>query len=257
MIRDLTTRTMEQLFRLSPDYPGTLQQQLRERIAAAILDGHISTGQPLPSSRKLAAQLGIGRNTVMLAYASLLEDGYLQARERSGYYVNPGLLQGRAAGPENARGSDAAGIEPDWSRHLVLQPSRQANILKPANWRDYPYCFVYGQLDPALFPLRHWRECWRERWSAVSAALQRHLPDSAGAPGFGGSSFWVEGPRRLDARELAARAMLEGILIEPGDVHFLDDPPPRHCFRLGYSSIPVERIEPGIRKLANIIGGMI
>ena len=489
---------MDQLFRLSSDYPGTLQQQLRERIAAAILDGHIGTGQPLPSSRKLATQLGIGRNTVMLAYASLLEDGYLQARERSGYYVNPEVLQGGAAGPGNARGPDTAGIEPDWSRHLVLRPSRQANILKPADWRDYPYCFVYGQLDPTLFPLRHWRECWRdaarlaeigewsvdrfdsddpllveqirtrllprrgvwadasqilvtvgaqhalflamqlllddsrcmglenpgyvdarniaasrgarllplavdheglvpdgglaacdciyvtpshqspttvtlsaerrqlllrlaqeydflvleddyeaetsfsnrpqlalkgldtcdrviyvgslsktlspglrigylvgpasfirearalrrlmlrhpasnnqravalflargyhdslirnlveryrERWSAMSEALQRHLPDSAGAPSFGGSSFWVEGPRRLDTRELAARAMQAGILIEPGDVHFLDDPAPRHCFRLGYSSIPVERIEPGIRKLAQIIGTMV
>ena len=99
---------------------------------------------------------------MVLAYASLLEDGYLQARERSGYYVNPDVLQGRAAGPENARGPDAPEIDPDWSRHLVLNPSRQANILKPANWRDYPYCFVYGQLDPALFPLRHWRECWRD-----------------------------------------------------------------------------------------------
>jgi GntR family transcriptional regulator/MocR family aminotransferase len=51
--------------------------------------------------------------------------------------------------------------------------------------------------------------------------------------------------------------MQQGILIEPGDVHFLDAPPPRHCFRLGYSSITAERIEPGIRKLAEIIGGMV
>ena len=47
------------------------------------------------SSRKLSEQLGIGRNTVMLAYAALEEDGYLIARERSGYFVNPEILEGK------------------------------------------------------------------------------------------------------------------------------------------------------------------
>ena len=86
---------MDLLFTLSPTRSGSLQRQLREQIAAAILDGNIAPGLPLPSSRKLSQQLGIGRNTVMLAYAALEEDGYLIARERSGYFVNPEVLQGR------------------------------------------------------------------------------------------------------------------------------------------------------------------
>jgi hypothetical protein len=48
-------------------------------------------------------------------------------------------------------------------------------------------------------------------------------------------------------------ALAEGIPIEPGDVHFLGLDQPSRYFRPGYSSIPVERIEPGIRKLAEII----
>ena len=153
---------MELLFELSPRGPASLQQQLREQIAAAILDGHIAPGLPLPSSRKLSEQLGIGRNTVMLAYSALEEDGYLIARERSGYYVNPEVLQGRAetGGKAPAEGLDAD--RPDWKRALIQRPSEQVNIRKPANWRDFEYCFIYGQLDPAMFPLRHWRECWRD-----------------------------------------------------------------------------------------------
>jgi GntR family transcriptional regulator/MocR family aminotransferase len=51
--------------------------------------------------------------------------------------------------------------------------------------------------------------------------------------------------------------MKEGILIEPGYVHFLDEDAPLHYFRLGYSSIPAERIEPGIRRLAAIIDRLV
>ena len=49
------------------------------------------------------------------------------------------------------------------------------------------------------------------------------------------------------------RAAEQGILIERGDVFFFSDNPPRNYFRLGFSSIPVDRIEPGIQTLAGIV----
>ncbi len=49
------------------------------------------------------------------------------------------------------------------------------------------------------------------------------------------------------------QAAERGILIEPGDVFFLRDDPPRNYFRLGFSSIPVDRIEPGVQTLAEIV----
>jgi GntR family transcriptional regulator/MocR family aminotransferase len=72
-------------------------------------------------------------------------------------------------------------------------------------------------------------------------------------PTFGGTSFWVEGPAGLDAGRLARAARDEGIVIEPGAVHFLGKAPPRNFFRLGFSAIPTERIEPGIELLADLI----
>ena len=54
----------------------------------------------------------------------------------------------------------------------------------------------------------------------------------------------------------AERAAEKGILIEPGDVFFLADSPPRNYFRLGFSSIPVDRIESGIERLADIVNDL-
>ena len=62
----------------------------------------------------------------------------------------------------------------------------------------------------------------------------------------------MRGPAGLDARRLAAAALEEGIVVEPGDVFFIDPAVGAGCFRLGFSSIRQERIEPGIARLARV-----
>ncbi|MBY4675190.1 MocR-like pyridoxine biosynthesis transcription factor PdxR [Marinobacterium arenosum] len=489
---------MFQLFHLSQDKGTSLQQQLREQIAAAILNGNIPQDAPLPSSRKLAKQLNVARNTVVLAYEHLLDDGYLIARERSGYYVNPDILAGKVALETPQPASEAGLHRPDWDYRMKSRPSQQANMVKPRDWQKYTYPFIYGQFDPSLFPTNNWRECCRDavsvpairdwasdrfdnddpllieqirtrllprrgvwasadqilvtvgaqqslymmaqllldqdsligleepgyvdirniasirpssvrpievdddgmvvdarlddcdlvyttpshqcpttvtmpierryellkradehdfiiieddyesetnfksnpipalksldknervlyigslsktlapglrlgymvgptefirearalrrlmvrhpaannqrsvalflergyhdalimnimrcyeaRWHAMDEALNTHLPESHKQPSFGGSCYWVQGPEGLDARELQKRAMERDILIEPGDIHFLRQPPPLNYFRLGYSSISTDRIEPGIRLLAELIHEMV
>ena len=52
-----------------------------------ILSGRLPAGDKLPSKRALAAHLGVAVVTVENAYAQLLAEGYLEARERAGYYV--------------------------------------------------------------------------------------------------------------------------------------------------------------------------
>lgn len=85
----------DQLFSLSADSGLSLQRQLREMLVSAILDGHIAPDAPLPSCRELARQLNVARNTVVLAYQHLVDEGYIVSRERSGYFVNPDILGGR------------------------------------------------------------------------------------------------------------------------------------------------------------------
>ena len=90
---------------------------------------------------------------------------------------------------------------------------------------------------------------FHKRWETMDAALQHYLPASAIRPSFGGTSFWVRGPENLDAEALAARARAEGVLIEPGRVHFLGDHRPHNYFRLAFSSIATDRITPGVAHL--------
>jgi len=76
------------LFHLQPTAPTSLQAQIREKIVTAIVGGQLPAGDRMPSSRALARDLNVSRNTVTLAYQSLVDDGFLAGLERSGYYVN-------------------------------------------------------------------------------------------------------------------------------------------------------------------------
>lgn len=53
---------------------------------------------------------------------------------------------------------------------------------------------------------------------------------------------------------LAADAQDAGILIEPGGVFFMgNEDDAQRCFRMGFSAIPLDRIEPGVRALAQCV----
>ena len=100
--------------------------------------------------------------------------------------------------------------------------------------------------------LRRLRQACAERASAIGAALARHLPEVLVSTASGASSRWLRFPDDVDTRALAAAAERAGVLIEPGDVFFAGDRPPRHYARLGFASIATERIAPGIAALASV-----
>ena len=162
----------ESLFQLPAGGKMSLQSQIREVLVSAILGGQLPVQDRIPSSRQMARRLGVSRNTVVLAYQGLIDDGYIVARERSGYYVNEDILNGRAERP----GFDTPDEfePPNWLARYRVRPTNQENIRKPANWPDYPYPFIYGQVDHKLFPIAEWRECnrqalgkqWIEAWTS-------------------------------------------------------------------------------------------
>ncbi|MCB1378279.1 MAG: PLP-dependent aminotransferase family protein [Alphaproteobacteria bacterium] len=146
---------------------ASLQTQIREALVSAILDGQLDRDEPIPSTRKMAKSLGVSRNTVVLAYQGLLDDGYLIARERSGYYVADKAMEGALTGKPAAPARSAQG-EINWASRLLKTPAAQENISKPLDWQSYAYPFIYGQVDHNLFPLAEWRDCARQalgkRW---------------------------------------------------------------------------------------------
>ncbi|GAA2435173.1 PLP-dependent aminotransferase family protein [Streptomyces glaucus] len=71
---------------LEPTGPG-LRRGLTDALREAVRSGRLAPGTRLPSSRALAADLGIARNTVADAYADLVAEGWLTARQGSGTRV--------------------------------------------------------------------------------------------------------------------------------------------------------------------------
>jgi GntR family transcriptional regulator/MocR family aminotransferase len=153
----------ERLFALEPSPWLPLQTRLRQAIVQALLEGRLAAGAPMPSSRELARLLGLSRNTVTAAYDQLVDEGFLQARPRSGIFVahakRTADLLPRSAQPVHPPAVPTSGHAPDWSHRLHRSLARQPMLAKPVRWRDYPYPFVYGQHDPELFPTEDFREC--------------------------------------------------------------------------------------------------
>ena len=73
----------------------TLQEQIYSGIRRCILEGLIGAEQRLPSTRSLAAFLGVSRTTVLLAVESLYAEGYLVSRRGAGMFVARDLPDSR------------------------------------------------------------------------------------------------------------------------------------------------------------------
>lgn len=118
-----------------------LHEQLAHGLRAAVLAGRVSGGEEVPSTRALAADLGISRGTVVAAYETLAGEGYLLTRpggpttvadvalrsvptpvgiaDRSG--EDPGLIDLRPGRPGTAGLADAA-WRSAWRRATARDP---------------------------------------------------------------------------------------------------------------------------------------
>jgi GntR family transcriptional regulator/MocR family aminotransferase len=154
-----SSRTIQwaQLFALPERSALPLQARLRLAIVQAILDGRLTAGAHLPSSRELAALLRLSRNTVTSAYLQLVDEGHLQARPRSGVFVAPNARPRSAAQAEPMPG--ASPEAPDWPGRVLRSLLDRPTLSKPEQWSAYPYPFIYGTYDPQLFPTEEFREC--------------------------------------------------------------------------------------------------
>ena len=76
-----------------------LYEQLYRSLAAEMRTGAVPAGTRMPGKRRLAAELSVSVNTVDAAYQMLAAEGYLEARERSGFYVQEYLALPESAAP--------------------------------------------------------------------------------------------------------------------------------------------------------------
>jgi GntR family transcriptional regulator / MocR family aminotransferase len=152
-------RIAADVFFLDRSSKRPLQTQIRETVIASILSKQALPGSLMPSSRKLAEHLGVARMTITLAFQELVDQGFLETKDRSGYLVAesdaiPRLPRGTAR--DVTKSSDV------WKNVLSENLAARRRIIKPNNWRSLPYPFVFGEMDSSIFKHSDWRECARQ-----------------------------------------------------------------------------------------------
>jgi len=153
-------RTVTLPIRIEPTCGQTLQEQIYLCIRRLIVNGSIDTDGRLPSTRALAADLGVSRTTVLLAFEQLKAEGYIVPRQGSGIYIAKVLPDSRPAG--HIVRTVAATKHPLLSaRGRSLAQTRTPDRRGPVA----PRPFRLGTPAVDLFPVRLWsriaRQCVR------------------------------------------------------------------------------------------------
>lgn len=141
--------------RIETDPDQTLQLQIFQQIRHLIIDGRLAAGMPLPASRVLASDLGVSRNTVVLAYDSLQSEGYVETRQPTGTYVSSDIT---FDSPSHPMAQTTNGHHPGTEKRrarLVFNGSSHT-VVSP---HDNPlaYDFGIGRPDARLFPAKAWQ----------------------------------------------------------------------------------------------------
>lgn len=211
--------------------PGALILSLVRR---AVLEGVLTPGVRVPSSRELAAELGVARNTVVAVYDQLKAEGMLVAGQGSGTFVC------RVQAPLLRAPRDAQGALPPAASARPRPPppglsSRGLNYQRhPVHtfWRPQPFCS--GHLDLDLFPIRIWNRLYRRHlgrddrsWLQPSGegggerelreAIAEHIRTSRGVRCEASQVILTDGT--VESLELVVR-----LLTDPGDIALIENP---------------------------------
>lgn len=232
----------ELIFYLDPDSPLTMQNQIRIKLVDGILSGAFRPGHKLPSSRKLAIQLGVSRITVVLAYQQLIAEGYLVSRQRSGIFVSEELLESRV-GYTGDQSQEQVAESVAWKKRTKRSGAAEREVLDLPNWHDYPFPFIDGKYDSTLFPLTEWREASR---LALNVADVRDWSTSGGDAD---DPMLIEEIRSKILTRRGIQARSSEILITMGTQNSLY----LICQLLTDSSVTVALDEPGSIKMRRLL----
>ena len=155
---------------------GRLNQRLFRGLRRAIVERRLAPASRLPSTRALAADLGVSRNVVLLAFAQLVAEGYADGRGGSGNASSPRLCQihisrhvRRARRRRRTdRIRDSRRMRAGWwhSRRCPRWEGRRDPGLV--------YDFRYGVPAVAEFPQQAWTRLTQRRLRAMSVKTLRY-----------------------------------------------------------------------------------
>ena len=207
-----------------------LHRQLYEGVRAGILSGRLPTRARLPSTRTLAAEIGVSRTTVVTAFEQLLAEGYLEGKTGSGTYV-AGAVPDGLLGVRSVPGGE--GRPARSGRGLSRRGERMAATLTSAA-RDRGHVRAFRPGVPALdeFPFGEWRRlsgrAWRPQrgllgygdpagYWPLRCGISDHLGPARAVRCSPEQVIVISGSQQ--ALDLCAR-----VLLDPGDAAWVEDP---------------------------------
>ena len=218
-------------------------------LRAQVADGTLVPGARVPSTRALAADLGVSRSTVTTAYEQLVAEGFLVTAAGRAARVAAPLAAGAAPGRLDA--PPAAPVPPlsAWGRRVEGMAGMALQASAPQE--AAPIDFLYGAVASRDFPALAWRRVYQaellrqqhrlyyaepEGDPALRRALQGYLARARGLVCDAGQILIVHGTQQ--ALDLCARLLLEAadtfVFEEPGY------PMARQCFEaIGARPLPV------------------
>ncbi|PYS93134.1 MAG: PLP-dependent aminotransferase family protein [Acidobacteria bacterium] len=208
-----------------------LYRQLYDELRTAILSGQLRAGTRLPSTRELAADLRVSRNTVLNAFEQLLAEGYVEGQVGSGTYVSRSLpdelLHARTLDARTTRTPRAGRT---LARRATSYTHARVNVS-----RDPQGTRPFRPGTPALdaFPCTLWARLLARRWRRPSADLlgytepAGYLPLREAVAGYLGAARAV----RCEAAQVIVVAgsqqaldLVARLLIDEGDAVWLEEP---------------------------------
>jgi len=147
--------------------------QLVEGVRRGILGGVLRPGDPVPSTRALAAELGVSRSAVVAAYEQLAGEGYLEMRQGAPTRVAQLARDGAAhvgrngARPATSADRSARTVAPDAGAAPLWETSAPRIDLRP------------GRPSTARLDTRAWRAAWRH---AAALEVSNDSPPRFGVP---------------------------------------------------------------------------
>jgi GntR family transcriptional regulator / MocR family aminotransferase len=196
-----------------------LHRQLYEEMRKAILSSRLTAGTRLPSTRELAHEIGVSRNTVLIAFEQLYSEGYTESRRGSGTYVSrllpDELLQARSHNTARTQSLPDRRTLSERGKVIAQRGKVIARALQGLNPETTRLPFRIG--TPALdaFPCKIWSRLTARHW--------RHSPEKL--LGYGGPAGYRP-LREAIATYLrtvrAARCEADQIIIVSGSQQALD-----------------------------------
>ncbi|MEZ4736478.1 MAG: PLP-dependent aminotransferase family protein [Caldilineaceae bacterium] len=216
-----------------------LYQQLYGRLQRAILAGRLPGGHKLPSTRALADELMVSRNTVLTAYDQLTAEGYIESVEGSGTFVADVLPEQLLTAAKAPVAPPTKSTRPPTDQPCLSQRARamltspQISPLLPpgANGRPRPFSLGMSALDAFPYPI----------WSRLVARQARQL--SIGALTYQDAAGYLPLREAIAAHVTVSRSvrctpdqvvivagaqggfdLVARLLLNPGDPVWMEDP---------------------------------